>query len=81
MDAQSDPAASELVTNSVVGEEGDYDDAIPILFPPACNTVARCRTVSLSKVVVGFANGPAAGVNVASPAPPRMYGAELNYTF
>jgi iron complex outermembrane receptor protein len=29
----------------------------------------------------GFANGPAAGVNVASPAPPRMYGAELNYTF
>jgi iron complex outermembrane recepter protein len=29
----------------------------------------------------GFAHGPAAGVNVASPALPRMYGAELNYTF
>jgi iron complex outermembrane receptor protein len=29
----------------------------------------------------GFANGPSAGVNVASPAPPRMYGAELTYTF
>ena len=29
----------------------------------------------------GFANGPAAGVNVASPAPPRMFGAELNYAF
>jgi iron complex outermembrane recepter protein len=29
----------------------------------------------------GFANGPSSGVNVASPAPPRMYGAELNYAF
>ena len=29
----------------------------------------------------GFANGPSAGVNVASPAPPRMYAAEVNYGF
>jgi iron complex outermembrane receptor protein len=29
----------------------------------------------------GFANGPSAGVNVASPAPPRMYGGEINYAF
>jgi hypothetical protein len=28
-----------------------------------------------------FANGPAIGVNVASPAPPRMWGGKVTYTF
>ncbi len=29
----------------------------------------------------GFANGPSAGVNVASPGVPQMFGMELTYTF
>jgi iron complex outermembrane recepter protein len=29
----------------------------------------------------GMGNGPSAGINDAVPAPPRMYGAEINYAF